>query len=300
MQLGQPSQDALVSFSDFLLEKFGLVATMQVAVVASIAFHTVAIVGLGFNLPRMMREAAPHNMMDVVLVNSKSFTKPTRADALAQANLDGGGNTDKKMRASTPFPMADPRQPSPEAKAAQERVKQLEAESRELMLQLQSKAAVAPVQQQQEARDIVERNLEIERLEAQIRREHLAYQERPRKKFIGARAEEYRFATYIDRWRVKVERIGTMNYPEEARAKGIHASLQLTVGIKRDGEIESVEVNRRSGYRFLDQAAMRIVRMAGPFEPFPQDIRADTDILYITRTYTFTRADRAIEITAPE
>src|SRR6478735_3034593 len=242
MQVGQPSQDALVSFSDFLLEKFGLVASMQVAVVASIAFHTIAIVGLGFNLPRMMREAAPHNIMDVVLVNSKSFAKPTKADALAQANLDGGGNTDKKMRASTPFPMADPRQPSPELKASEER----------------------------------------------------------RKQFIGARTEEYRFATYIDRWRVKVERIGTMNYPQEARAKGIHASLQLTVGIKRDGEIESVEINRRSGHRFLDDAARRIVRMAAPFEPFPQDIRADTDILYITRTYTFTRADRAIEITAPE
>ena len=294
MQAGQPSQDALVSFSDFLLEKFGLVASMQVAVVASIAFHTIAIVGLGFNLPRMMREAAPHNIMDVVLVNSKSFTKPTRADALAQANLDGGGNTDKKMRASTPFPMADPRQPSPELKASEERRKQLEAESREIMLQLQSKAAVTPVQRQQEAREIVERNLEIERLEAQIRREHQAYQERPRKKFIGARTEEYRFATYIDRWRVKVERIGTMNYPQEARAKGIHASLQLTVGIKRDGEIESVEINRRSGHRFLDDAARRIVRMAAPFEPFPPEIRADTDILYITRTYNFTRADEVV------
>ena len=294
MQVGQPSQDALVSFSDFLLEKFGLVASMQVAVVASIAFHTIAIVGLGFNLPRMMREAAPHNMLDVVLVNSKSVAKPTKADALAQANLDGGGNTDKKMRASTPFPMADPRQPSPELKASEERRKQLEAESREIMLQLQSKAAVTPVQQQQEAREIVERNLEIERLEAQIRREHQAYQERPRKKFIGARTEEYRFATYIDRWRVKVERIGTMNYPQEARAKGIHASLQLTVGIKRDGEIESVEINRRSGHRFLDDAARRIVRMAAPFEPFPPEIRADTDILYITRTYNFTRADEVV------
>ncbi|HEX3062345.1 MAG TPA: TonB family protein, partial [Usitatibacter sp.] len=294
MQVGQPSQDALVSFSDFLLEKFGLVASMQVAVVASIAFHTIAIVGLGFNLPRMMREVAPHNMMDVVLVNSKSPAKPTRADALAQANLDGGGNTDKKMRASTPFPMADPRQPSPELKASEERRKQLEAESREIMLQLQAKASVTPVQQQQEAREIVERNLEIERLEAQIRREHQAYQERPRKKFIGARTEEYRFATYIDRWRVKVERIGTMNYPQEARAKGIHASLQLTVGIKRDGEIESVEINRRSGHRFIDDAARRIVRMAAPFEPFPPEIRADTDILYITRTYNFTRADEVV------
>jgi len=294
MQVGQPSQDALVSFSDFLLEKFGLVASMQVAVVASIAFHTIAIVGLGFNLPRMMREVAPHNMMDVVLVNSKSFTKPTKADALAQANLDGGGNTDRKMRASTPFPMADPRQPSPELKASEERRKQLEAESREIMLQLQAKASVTPVQQQQEAREIVERNLEIERLEAQIRREHQAYQERPRKKFIGARTEEYRYTVYIDRWRQRVERVGTLYYPAEARAKGIYASLQLTVGIKQTGEIESIEVNRSSGYKFLDRAAERIVRMASPFEPFPKDIRSEWDVLYITRTYTFTRADEVV------
>jgi len=294
MQLGQPSQDALVSFSDFLLEKFGLVATMQVAVLASIAFHTVAIVGLGFKLPSIMREDAPHNMMDVVLVNSRSPTKPVKADALAQANLDGGGNTDQKLRASTPFPLTQAQRLTLEAKAMQERQKQLEEESRQIMLQLQSKATVNPVQQQQDARDLVERNLEMERLEAQIRRQQQAYQERPRKKFIGARAEEYRFASYIDRWRVKIERIGTLNYPAEARAKGIHASLQLTVGIKRDGEIESVEINRRSGYKFLDDAARRIVRMAAPFEPFPREIRVDTDILYITRTYTFTRADEVV------
>src|SRR6185295_16607903 len=281
MQLGQPSQDALVSFSDFLLEKFGLVATMQVAVLASIAFHTVAIVGLGFKLPSIMREVAPHNMMDVVLVNSRSPTKPVKADALAQANLDGGGNTDQKLRASTPFPLTEAQRLTLEAKAMQERQKQLEEESRQIMLQLQSKATVNPVQQQQDARDLVERNLEMERLEAQIRRQQQAYQERPRKKFIGARAEEYRFASYIDRWRVKIERIGTLNYPAEARAKGIHATLQLTVGIKRDGEIESVEINRRSGYKFLDDAARRIVRMAAPFEPFPREIRVDTDILYI-------------------
>jgi protein TonB len=292
MQLSRPSPDALVSFSDFLLEKFGLVATMQVAVIASIAFHVMVIVGVGFNLPRWRGLDAPHNVMDVVLVNSKSASKPTKADALAQANLEGGGNTDKKLRASTPLPPpVDARQPSPELKAAEERVKQLESESRELMLQMKSAAQVTPAQQPQEARDIVERNLEIERLMAQIRKEHQAYQERPRKKFIGARTEEYRFATYIDRWRAKVERIGTLNYPEEARARRIYAKLQLTVGIKQNGEIESVEVNRTSGYPFLDRAAQRIVRLAAPFEPFPQEIRNDVDILYITRTYMFTRAE---------
>ena len=295
MQLGQPSQDALVSFSDFLLEKFGLVVTMQVAIVSSIAFHTIAIVGLGFKLPSILREDAPHNVMDVVLVNSRSATKPTKADALAQANLDGGGNTDQKLRASTPFPLTESQRLTLEAKAMQERQKQLEEESRQIMLQLKSKSAVNPVQQQQEARDLVERNLEMERLEAQIRRQQQAYQERPRKKFIGARAEEYRFAAYIDRWRARIERIGTLYYP-----RGSQGSLQVTVGIRKDGEIESVEINRRSGSRTIDQAAQRIVRMAAPFEAFPKDIRADTDILYITRTYTFTRADEAIEITAPD
>ena len=294
MQLTQTTPDALVSFSDFLLDRFGLRATMQVALAASIAFHLSVIVGVGFKLPRWGEEA-PHNVLDVVLVNSRSASKPVKADALAQANLDGGGNTDKKMRASTPLPPpVDQRQPSPELKAAEERVKQLEAESRELMVQAKSRAAVAPVQQPQDARELIERNLEIERLEAQIRREHQAYQERPRKKFIGARTQEYRYAVYIDRWRQKIERIGTLNYPEEARSKRIYASLQLTVGIKQNGEVESIEINRSSGYKFLDRAAERIVRLAAPFESFPGDIRSDVDILYITRTYMFTRADQVV------
>lgn len=303
MQLSQPSPDALVSFSDFLLERFGLVATMQVAVIASIAFHVLVIVGLGFKVVRMPQWDAPHNLMEVVLVNSKSATKPTKADALAQANLDGGGNTDQKLRARSPFPAADPRDPSPELKAAESRMKQLENEARELMTRMKSKASVPPIDppmqgalkaDSAEARDLIERSLEIERLEAQIRRDHQAYQERPRKKFIGARTQEYRFANYVDNWRLKVERIGNLNYPAEARERRIYASLQLTVGIKRDGEVDSIEINRTSGYKFLDQAALRIVRLAAPFERFPESIRADTDILYITRTWSFTRADQVL------
>jgi len=266
MQLRQPSQDALVSFSDFLLDKFGLVATMQVAVIASIAFHLVAIVGLGFKLPSILRDEAPHNMLDVVLVNSKSPTKPVKADALAQANLDGGGNTDKKLRAATPLPALDPRDPAPELKAAEARVKQLESEARELMVKMKSQTAVSPLDQaasakadSAEARDLIERSLEIQRLEAQIQRNLQAYQERPRRVFIGARTQEYRFAHYIDVWRQKVERIGTLNYPQEARARKIYASLRITVAIKANGEVEDVEINKSSGYRFIDDAAKRIV-----------------------------------------
>ena len=111
---------------------------------------------------------------------------------------------------------------------------------------------------------------------------------------MGARASEYRFAQYVDNWRLKVERIGNLNYPAEAKERKIYGRLQLTVAIKADGEVESVEINRSSGHKVLDQAAIRIVRLASPFDRFPQNIRVDTDILHITRTWTFTRADQVL------
>jgi protein TonB len=302
MQLRQPSPDALVSFSDFLLERFGLIASMQVAVAGSIVFHIVAIVGLGFKLPSIPKWDAPHNVMDVVLVNSKSAAKPEKADALAQANLDGGGNTDQRLRASSPFPAVADRDPSRESKAAESRVRQLEAEAKELMTRMKSTATVTTVEvapkgnpkTDAEARDLVEKSLEIARLEAQIRRDYQAYQERPKRKFVGARASEYRFAHYVDNWSQKIERIGNLNYPQEAKTRKLYGSLQLTVAIKANGEVESVEVNRSSGHKVLDQAAIRIVRLASPFDKFPSDIRIDTDILHITRTWTFTRTDQVV------
>ncbi len=302
MQVTQSSPDALVSFSDFLLERFGLVASMQVALVVSLAVHITVIIGVGFRLPIVPRWDAPHNVMDVVLVNSKSAARPAKADALAQANLDGGGNTDEKRRASSPFPTADERDPSRELKAAEARRRQLEAEAQELMTRMKSKAAVAPLevvpqgaaQADAEAKDLVQKSLEIARLEAQIRRDYQAYQERPKRKFVGARAQEYRFAQNVDNWRLKIERIGNLNYPAEAKARRIYGRLQLTVAIKADGEVEAIEINRSSGHKVLDQAAIRIVRLAAPFERFPESIKADTDILHITRTWTFTRADQVL------
>ncbi len=302
MQLRQTSPDPLVSFSEFLLERFGLRATMQVAMVTSVAIHAFLIVGLGFKVADWRKFDAPHNVLDVVLVNAKSATKPQKVDALAQANLDGGGNTDEKLRAQSPFPAVDPRETTQDLQEAKSRVRQLEREAQQLMTRMKSQAQVAQVAPtprgevvaEPDAKDLVAKNLEIARLEAQIRREFQQYQERPKKKYIGARAEEYRFAQYVDNWRLKIERIGTLNYPEEAKVKRLYGSLQLTVGIKADGEVESVEINRSSRIKVLDQAAIRIVRLASPFDRFPDTIKADTDILYITRTWTFTRGDQVL------
>jgi monofunctional biosynthetic peptidoglycan transglycosylase len=140
--------------------------------------------------------------------------------------------------------------------------------------------------------------MEAIRLEAQIARDLEAYQKRPKRRFIGARAEEYRFARYVEDWRMKVERVGNLNYPEAARAQKLYGSLILTVAIKADGSIEHILVDKSSGKKILDAAALRIVQLAAPYAAFPANIRRDTDILEITRTWTFTRGGEGIEVTA--
>ena len=108
---------------------------------------------------------------------------------------------------------------------------------------------------------------------------------------LGASAAEYRFAQYEEDWRVKVERLGTLNYPAEARGK-LYGNLRLTVTIRPDGSVESIELDRSSGLQVLDAAAFKIVRMAMPFAVFPPNIRRDTDLLVITRTWFFGQGDK--------
>jgi protein TonB len=139
--------------------------------------------------------------------------------------------------------------------------------------------------------DLASSALAIARIEGQIARQLEEYNQRPRKKFIGARVEEYRFAQYVEDWRQKIERIGNLNYPDAARGR-LYGSLVLTVVIKANGDLDRVEVNRSSGQRLLDDAARRIVQMAAPYAAFPESIRRDTDVLEITRTWTFTNMDR--------
>jgi protein TonB len=129
-------------------------------------------------------------------------------------------------------------------------------------------------------------------LNAQIEDKLRAYAERPRRKFINARTREYKYAAYMEAWRAKVERVGNLNYPDQARRENLSGSLLLDVALRPDGSIESVSLRRSSGYPVLDDAAMRIVRLAAPYAPFPADIREETDILHIERTWQFLGSNR--------
>ncbi len=149
----------------------------------------------------------------------------------------------------------------------------------------------APTPEPRLATEATQRTLEIMRLEAQIARDLDAYQKRPKRQQVGARATEYRFARYVEDWRQKVERVGNLNYPEAARQLKLYGNLILTVSIRADGSVEKVAIDRSSGHKVLDAAATRIVEMAAPYAPFPPDIRRDTEILDVTRTWTFARGD---------
>jgi protein TonB len=242
--------------------------------------------------------------LEVALVNAKSTTKPAKAEILAQAHLDGGGNTDANRRAKSPLPVLPHDSSSTDLAVATQKVQELERQAKEMMTQLRARPTVAPavptptkaqeIPELPTATDMMQRTLEAIRLEAQIAKEMEAYEKRPKRRFVGARAEEYRFARYVEDWRLKVERVGNLNYPEAARAKKLYGSLLLTVGIRADGTLESIAVDRPSGQKILDVAAGKIVEMAAPFAPFPPDIRRDTDILYITRTWTFAPGDSLV------
>ena len=276
---------------------------MKVAASVSILLHAIIIFGVSFKLPDLANLAA-QPPLEVTLVNAKTQARPKKADTLAQANLDGGGNTDARRRARSPLPVRKEDKQGTGLAMAQKRVEQLEREAKQLMTQARSKTTVAPqveAQQPKEemqitpsASEIVSRGMEIARLEAQIAREWEHYQQRPRRRFVGARAQEFRFARYIEDWRAKVERVGELNYPQAARDQRIYGSMVVTVSIKSDGSLEGVEINRPSGQRILDAAALRIVQLAAPFAPFPADIARDTDILSITRTWIFTRTDQLV------
>ncbi len=275
---------------------------LDVAIFISIIFHAVVLFGVTFKLPTPKIENAI-TPLEVVLVNSKSISKPYKADTLAQANLDGGGNTDDNRRAKTPFPLSPKHKQSIDVTKAKQKTKQLEQEAKKLMTAVNSKQSIhqsnSRLEKSEQAKkipdafDLIQRSREIIRLEAQIAKNYEAYQKRPKRKFIGARTKEYRFARYVEDWRVKVERIGNLNYPEAAKRDRLYGHLQLTVGIMADGNLESIEINRSSGKKILDEAAINIVKLAGQngFAPFPPDISRDTDILHITRTWVFTRSD---------
>lgn len=271
---------------------------LWMAIGISLAFHALLLT-LHFKFPdasQAMREKA----MDIILVNAKSTRKPTDAQALAQANLDGGGNTDENRRAKTPLPPKEQKTPGDEIQQLQRRVQELESAQQRLLTQAKSLRNVAAERAASEqpkpapaisGLDLAESARAMARIEGEISREAEEYSKRPQKKFVGARTEEYALASYLDAWKQKIERIGTLNYPPEARGK-LYGAVVIFVELRAaDGSIYNAEIAKSSGHKVLDQAALRILRMAGPFGAIPAQGLAGATVLSFARTWYFTQGD---------
>ena len=265
----------------------------------SLALHAL-LLSIHFVMPDPDQFKDKSKGLEVVLVNSRHAQRPDQADLLAQTNLDGGGTNDKhKANLATPLPPQEQSRLGDGLVEAQRRSEQAQAPQMQAMTAKRGKTAIAVDTQQvtpSEAPrqvsgyDLMDSAAAVARIEAQIDKDLMDYASRPRKKFIGARTQEYRFAQYAEDWRQKIERVGTLNYPEAARGK-LYGSLLLSVTIGADGNVHNIEIQRSSGHKVLDDAARRIVQLAAPYPAFPPDIRKDTDVIEITRTWTFTNAD---------
>ena len=269
-----------------------LAATIVFAVLA----HLIVILGVTF-----AHESRPEpraTTLDVVLVPRTSDTPPDQADFLAQANQDGGGIDDERVRPETPPPppaagtlattVADAsaqEQPAGSSMAPQDaRRTSASIAAGASDSAATTTAASAPGA---DAAPTQSRRLEMAALSAEIERKLRTWAERPRRKWISARTREDRFAAYMVEWRRKVERVGNLNYPDEAARLGLSGNLLLEVALNPDGTVADIALRRSSGEPILDDAAVRIVKLAAPFAPFPPGIAEDVDILHIERTWFF-------------
>lgn len=264
---------------------------LTTAFAVSLGLHAAAL-AIRFVDPEFLRVRSTDPPLEIILVNARSDTRPPKAEALAQANLDGGGANDAGRRRS-PLPNTFEMRDGDTLETARRNVQQLEEEQKKLLTQLATGelSQRAPVKESKaaepDAGSAEQAKQRLARMQAEIAKQISDYQKRPRRHYFMPSTSEYRFARYVEDWRARVEKIGNEHYPDEARGK-IYGALRMTVAIRKDGSVAEATIEESSGAPVLDRAARRIVKLAAPYPPFPPDIARDTDILEITRTWIFT------------
>ena len=260
----------------------------------SLLLHGVLLLGITFHFAKPTPSLPT---LDVALVNVANQEAPDKADFLAQANNRGGGQGDHAARPSQVFSGALPRpdpgvtaQPlanatPPPRTATPTRMVTTTSRSDFSVSSDTAQTEVDPQQATPTAADL-QRQEAIAQLAAEVRRKKVEYAKRPKVKYLTANTREYAYAAYMRGWSDRVERVGNLNYPEEARRRGLHGNVLLTVVLNLDGSIKSIDVIQGSGYKTLDDAAKLIVRLAAPFPPAPHS-GDHIDELNITRTWQF-------------
>lgn len=275
---------------------------LGLALVITALLHLAVILGVSFS---PTPPPAISQTLEITLANFQSAKPPEQADFLAQANQQGSGTLEKKAIPKTtevaPFDDAEINQVTPPPARKVQPVEAPKAQKTVATRATQPRKTEAdpdlskPQEQAQEATpdlDSPQLSNQIASLEAELAREQQAYAKRPRiYRLTAASTQRDKGAWYKEEWRKKIERIGNLNYPEQARREKTYGSLRMLVSLNRDGSLYEVQLLESSGKPVLDEAAMRIVRLAAPFAPFTGDL-SDIDRLEIIRTWRFEKGDK--------
>lgn len=283
------------------------ISTLNIAIAFSVIAHG-ALLAVQFTAPETFRFKPADPGLEVILVNAKHDKKPVKAQALAQANLDGGGNAEEG-RAKSPLPDMRKSEDGDSIKAAKRKVAELEELQRQILSQNVKKTSfsTAPVVETDKLRerppapdgmDQTESARAIARMEAEISKRLDDYNKRPKKTHISPSTREVGYAMYFDSVRQKIEKYGTLNFPQKD-GKKMYGELIVSISIDQDGQLYAPDgdggltIDKSSRNPALDAAAARIVRRSAPFPALPKNMRSQdkNDVWIMTTSFKFTRDD---------
>jgi len=297
------------------MEATASAARLNFTLLFSVIIHLVILLGVGFTVSSPPNNP-PLTTLDITLVKQQTELAPEQADFLAQANNEGGGIADEKApdpsdnvakpdvesskaAMTKPSPLPQAVMPQPPVKVVEESTKVITQATAERKIQTTQKTSATPkpivdtpppeFPQLTASQLIMQTKDEIKRLEQQLDRSTQALSKKPRSRKLHSRTKQYAAAAYHEAWRKKVERIGNLNYPHEAKRQRINGTLILSVDINPDGSVpvDGIVLSRPSGHKVLDDAAIKIVRLGAPYAPIPEDVLQDYDRITIIRTWKF-------------
>ncbi len=305
-----------MKFKAVQLVKISATERLVTTLFFAVLLHGIVIFGVGF-VPGE-NSASRQTSVEVTLVQQVDSSTPDLADYLAQVSQAGTGNTRDTVRPQSAISSAeefentgisdapDLQNTAEEAAEAnkQDHVDQVATEDRSILVTrgntdnsatTKNNAAANTTPRRMVAR-LIKAGTAQTQLVSETRLRPLAQSDQPREKFVSVNTRESVYAAYLENWRQKVEKLGNLNYPDEARRTGLSGSLQLDVALNSDGTVREIFTRMPSAHRVLDEAAIRVVRLASPFAPFSDEMRAETDVLSFTYEWRFEKSGDTLEV----
>ena len=266
--------------------------TLQLALLASVAVHVVLLT-VRFVDPERFNRLFQDTPLEVILVNARSDELPTQAQAIAQANLAGGGEA-ASGRATSPLPPSASIELGETTEESRRQIKELQEQQQQLLAQIRREVAMLPPPDPAreagtpEERAQEEKRRQLLRYLAEIEKRINEENARPKKRYISPATREAEYAIYYDALRRRIEERGTRDFPEH-QGKKLYGELTMNLTVDASGRIIEADIVRPSKSRLLDRRAVAIVRAAGPFGPFSADMRRNADQIVVTSRFRFTR-----------